>query len=289
MGCLLLMAEVLLVTSAQVDLPLSPAEQTAVVNQVISFDLHAHADSAQSITAIDAILSWDPNRLELLGATAGDFPVFVAGFLPDPDGINTDLTDGDALYTALAPPATPATAPPDILVASFQFRVITSACVTLLPSMGVFGRTRVIGTVPGVEITGVLTDAVNVEVPGAWVDLYGGIAGTGGLMPVIVGEGILLPCDPVSLTLTDGPPNSTAYLLVALTAINLPFKGGVIVPDLDTILLALPTDAFGGLFVSGPWPPGIPPGITTYVQCWFQDAGAIHGFSASDAIAGTTP
>ena len=278
----------LLSMAGQVDLPLSPTSQTALAGQIISVELHAVAAVSEEITAVDAIIAWDPARLELLSATLGDFPVFVNGFLPDPDGINDDITDGEALYTALAPPTTPAVAAPDLLVVTFSFKVLTSACVSLTPAVGVFGKTRVIGTVPGVDITGVISGAVSLEVPGAWVDLANGLPGTGGLEPLIVGEGNILYCEPASLIMTDALPNTTAFLVLGLNTINLPVKGGVLVPDLD-FTFVLDSGPMGAITLSGSVPPGLPAGLTTYFQYWFVDAGAVQGFSASNALSGTTP
>lgn len=278
----------LLSITGQVDLPLSPSAQTAVAGQIISVDLYAVAAATESITAVDAIVAWDPARLELLSAAIGDFPVFVNGFLPDPDGINDDITDGEALYTALAPPTTPAVVPPDILVVTFSFKVLTSACVSLTPSVGTFGKTRVIGTVPGVEITGVISGAVSLEVPGAWVDLGNGLPGTGGLEPAIVGEGNLLDCEPATLIMTDALPNTMSFLVVGQNAINLPVKGGVLVPDLD-LIFGVSSGPTGAVTLSGSVPPGLPAGLTTYFQYWFVDAGATQGFSASNALSATTP
>ncbi len=278
----------LLSITGQVDLPLSPSAQTAVAGQIITVELYAVAAATESITAVDAIVAWDPARLELLSAAIGDFPVFVNGFLPDPDGINDDITDGEALYTALAPPTTPAVVPPDLLVVTFSFKVLTSACVSLTPSVGTFGKTRVIGTVPGVEITGVISGAVSLEVPGAWVDLGNALAGTGGLEPAIAGEGNLLDCEPASLIMTDALPNTQSFLVVGQSAINLPVKGGVLVPDLD-LIFGVSSGPTGAVTLSGSVPPGLPAGLTTYFQYWFVDPGAAQGFSASNALSATTP
>jgi len=282
------LAQATLATSAQVDLRLEPADQVALAGQVITVDLVASADAPESMTAIDAILAWDPSRLSLMSASLGDFPAFVFGFLPDPDGINLDTTDGEALYTVLSPPTTPGTVPPDLLVASFEFEVLTSACVGLTPAVGTFGKTRVIGTVPGVEITGTIGPEIVVEVPGTWVTLGGAIAGTGGFVPALAGDGILLPCDPVTLMISDALGGATAYLILGLSALNLPLKGGILVPDLDVFII-FPMPPSGDVTLSGSWPPGIPPGITFYLQAWFPDPGAIKNFSATNGLSGTTP
>lgn len=282
------LAHAALATGAQVDLRLEPADQVALAGQIITVDLVASADGPESMTAIDAILAWDPTRLSLMSASLGDFPAFVFGFLPDPDDINLDITDGEALYTVLSPPTTPGMVPPDLLVASFDFEVLTSACVGLTPAVGTFGKTRVIGTVPGFEITGTIGPEIVVEVPGAWATLPGAIAGTGGLVPTLAGEGILLPCDPVTLIITDALGGATAYLVLGLPALNLPLKGGILVPDLDFFII-FPMPPSGDVTLTGPFPDGIPPGTTIYFQAWFPDPGAIKNFSATNGLSGTTP
>ena len=78
----------LLAVVMQVDLPMSPEFQLTSVGEIVTIDLMAVADSTQSIAAIDAILSWDPTQLNLIGVVDGH-SWFVSGFLPDPDGIRT--------------------------------------------------------------------------------------------------------------------------------------------------------------------------------------------------------
>lgn len=289
MGTLLMMTNLLLVLTMQVDLRLDPSDQVATVGQIIEVELTASSGVPHSISAIDAIISWDPARLQLISGTLGDFPSFVSGFLPDPDGINDDITDGEALYTVLAAITTPGTVPPDLHVATFEFMVITSACVALVPSVGSFGKTRVIGVVPGQDITGTIGEAVTVEVPGGWVDLGGSIPGTGGLTPMLTGEGIMLSCDDVTLTVINVQPGILSYLVIGGTAINVPFKGGVLVPSLDIIVGAFVSGAGGSIVFTAPWPAVIPPGFTVYYQFWFKDAGAVQGFAASNGLSGTAP
>lgn len=288
MAACLLMLELLLAGACQVDMRLEPAEQVALAGETISVDLVVSSGLPKTITAIDAIVTWDPTRLTLIGAALADFPPFVSGFLPDPDGINDSVSDGEALYTALAPLTTPASVPPDLHVVTFEFMVLTSACVELTPSVGTFGSTRVIGPVPGVEITGAIDGPVNVEVPTAWADLGGESPGTGGLIPELSGEGILLDCDPVTLSLTDALPNTTTFFVMDVDTLNLPLYGGVLVPDL-LFLTAFSSGPTGSFELTGPWPSGIPPGVTVYFQMWFVDPGIFWGYSSSNAISGTTP
>ena len=41
--------------------------------------------------------------------------------------------------------------------------------------------------------------------------------------------------------------------------------------------------------IAGRWPTGMPGGLTVYFQYWIADSGGPIGFSASNAISGTTP
>src|SRR5215468_4508877 len=165
----------ILMVCGQVDLPLSPSAQFAPANSIVTVDLRAEATTPQSVAAIDAILSWNPAELQLIGPVAGSFSWFLAGFLPDPDGINANVTDGSAIYTALSPPGSPLVLPPNIVVASFQFKVLTGGKVTLLPTLGSFGKTRVVSTTPGLEITGTISGPVCVGIPGTWTSVGAGI------------------------------------------------------------------------------------------------------------------
>jgi len=289
MGALASLVHIALLVVAQVDLRIEPADQVALVGDHIEVELVlGEPDDPEFVSAVDAILHWDPNRLSLVSSSLADFPPYVFGFLNDPDGINADVTDGEALYTALAPPGMSASLTSDLVVARFEFEVLTSACVGLLPNLGVFGQTRVHGVVPGETITGALPADSVVEVPGTWADLGGAAPGTGGLVPHLEGDGVLLECEPYVVTLTDALPNTMSFLVIGFDTLNLPFKGGIIVPDLDLIRISTvgPT---GTRVYTGPWPPGVPGGISIYIQIWLQDPGAFGDYSASNGISGTTP
>jgi len=276
----------LLLVFGQVDLPLTPAAQYGPAGSFVNIELRAEATTPQSVAAIDAILSWDPAELQLIGPEAGTFSWFVAGFLPDPDGINASVSDGDALYTALSPPATPLVVPPNIVVVSFKFKILTGGEVTLLPSMGTFGKTRVVSTTPGVEITGNIGGPVCVGIPGTWTDLGRGIPGTFG-QPVLTGSGEQACAALTTISLTSAKPSSVAYLPVGISLLNLPLKGGVLVPSLDIIIIVATSPA-GDVTLQGPWPPGIPLGFSIYYQYWIKDPGAIKGWTASNGLRSTT-
>lgn len=140
---------------AAINLRMSPP-QTLVAwdggaTTIVEIELYAETDQVadECFTSIELILDYDPAVLELLGndPTGSAYSFILDGFFPDPDGINTSISDGTALYTAggfggtfSAPPA------PGGLVTTFQFKVLSASPATVvdyLPSSGVFGETRV--------------------------------------------------------------------------------------------------------------------------------------------------
>ncbi|GJM23163.1 MAG: hypothetical protein DHS20C15_30780 [Planctomycetota bacterium] len=288
MSVVFTLLQALSLLTLQVDLRLEPGHQSALVGGTIFVDLVASAADPEPISAVDAILAWDPARLALQGASVGAFPSFVSGFLPDPDGINLDLDDGEVLYTVLMPPSTLASVPPDLVIATFEFQVLSSACVALAPSAGIFGSTRVIGAVPGVEVTGSLAPGVVVEVPGTWSLLGHALAGTGGLLPTLEGDGALLPCDPWVLSIDDALPSSTSFVVLGFSQISLPLKGGLLVPAPD-IVRSFPIGPTGARVLSGSWPAGLPGGVEISLQAWILDPGGSSGFSSTNAVLATTP
>jgi hypothetical protein len=144
-----------------VNLGFAPGEQTVCVGDIVSIDLVLTTDGPpQDFHAVDAIITWDPAILEFIGNddSNSDATWLASDFLPDPDGVNDDLTDGMALYTALALPgqaeAVPI-APNAFIVTTFQFEAIAATALTEVDfeaSFGVFGRSRVL--LNGAEITG---------------------------------------------------------------------------------------------------------------------------------------
>ena len=75
---------------------------------------------------------------------------------------------------------------------------------------------------------------------------------------------------------------------VGLSALNVPFKGGMLGPNPDA-LFPLPIDGAGNILLSTFWDPAIPGAFTTYFQYWIPDAAAINGFAASNGLSATTP
>ncbi len=136
---------------AEVDLLFAPTFQSAPAGGLVEIDLVARANSGQTeeFATLEAILNWDPAVLDFVGADDSNagYTFLPDHFLPDPDGINADLTDGDALFIALAPGGQQAPVPPEgLVITTLQFQALAApnnATVSLLPSFGDEGVTRV--------------------------------------------------------------------------------------------------------------------------------------------------
>jgi DNA-binding beta-propeller fold protein YncE len=128
---------------------------------------------------------------------------------------------------------------------------------------------------------------VEAEPLGPWTDLGHALAGSTGA-PLLVGTGTLAPSTPAALVLTNARPNAQALLIIGLSALNAPFKGGVLVPALDAIT-QLATGASGAITLSTTWPPALPGGTQIWVQWWISDSTGPSGFAASNALLATTP
>jgi hypothetical protein len=123
-----------------------------------------------------------------------------------------------------------------------------------------------------------------------WEDLGSGLAGLHGV-PSQTGEGSLQAGTTVTLSLEDAREDATAWLVVGLSQLGLPFKGGVLVPDPNPpgFYVALDTGSTGTIVINDDWPAGVPPGFITYFQWWIADSAGPKGFAASNALAATAP
>ena len=93
---------------------------------------------------------------------------------------------------------------------------------------------------------------------------------------------------PISLTLEDGPPTGTAYVIAGTVALGIPFLGGKLVPFPDAVV-AFPLDAAGGLVVGTSFPPGLPSGASLFWQAWMPDPAAFYGYAATNALRSRAP
>ena len=142
------------------------------------------------------------------------------------------------------------------------------------------------GTV-AVDITSLrVAGTILIDPAGQWLDVGLGLPGTNGV-PSLSGMGTLLGGEPVTYTLANMQPASTATFMVGFSSIDVPFKGGTLVPNPD-LLIALPTGA-GQVALGATWPAGVPTGVSIAYQAWIVDPGAVKGLSATNGLIGTTP
>jgi len=152
------------------------------------------------------------------------------------------------------------------------------------------GRLDMAVGAPGAVDGGALSGAIFVMFldAGLWTDLGNGLAGTPGT-PTLEGIGSMVAGDGVRLIVSDALPIATTGIVVGLSELNAAFKGGLLVPAPDVLLLGLLTDGSGTLSLPGLWPPGLPSNTSLFLQAWIADAGGPVGFSATNALSATTP
>ncbi len=112
-----------------------------------------------------------------------------------------------------------------------------------------------------------------------------GSAGT----PRLCSTGTLQPDTSVALRLDRALPFTTTALIIGLSSLEIPFKGGVLVPAPFIIVAGLPVDGSGALAIMANWPAGFPPGFELYFQHWTTDAAGPKNLVASNAQRWTTP
>lgn len=138
-----------------------------------------------------------------------------------------------------------------------------------------------------VDITS-LRIAGNMTIHPTWFDLGNSLAGTGAA-PLMVAVGTLEANSQGVVGVATDLAGGTAHLVIGLSQLNAPFKGGTLVPAADVLILGLPLDAAGDLALPYTWPAGVPSRASIYLQFWMPDAGATVGFSASNGVRGETP
>jgi agmatine/peptidylarginine deiminase len=123
---------------------------------------------------------------------------------------------------------------------------------------------------------------------GLWTHDFQPLAGEFGA-PQMAGSGGLLGNDEVVVRTVNAPAGLPAGVILGASLLNLPFKGGVMVPAVDILLDGLVTDGSGRLELVTTWPTGLPSALPLYMQTWFADPAGPHGFTATNAVTATTP
>ena len=136
---------------------------------------------------------------------------------------------------------------------------------------------------PGNTGFGFMIDNVRVTNLLTWPDVGEAKAGSAGT-PVLEGHGSLAPGSDNTLALANAAPSSMTTLVAGITDLYAAFKGGTMVPQ-PLVLLPLPSSPTGEVLLPFVMPPGAPGNTNLYLQFWIQDAGASHGFSASNGLA----
>ena len=147
---------------------------------------------------------------------------------------------------------------------------------------------------PGVQFCWTFTDREGntstsnqtVGTVNAWTDLGQGLAGSTGI-PSLVGTGSPTSGGNITLDLTGAAPNAPGALVVSPAAGYLPLFGGTFVPSVlsTPIFVFYTTDGNGDFSVTAPWPATAPDCATLFFQAATLDAGAVSGFSYSNAQA----
>ncbi len=116
-----------------------------------------------------------------------------------------------------------------------------------------------------------------------WTNLGQGLPGTGGRIPSFMGTGTLADGAFVGLVLWDIAPATPVYLVVGASAQNLPFKGGVMVP-FPNARVPLTSNDEGAVVLTKQLTGHVAGGGQLFLQFWVEDAGAVEGYSGSNAI-----
>jgi len=140
-----------------------------------------------------------------------------------------------------------------------------------------------IGPLPNVSKA---IQALSVISPHPWVFIPAGVGGTAGV-PALATTGTLLGSTDYTLNVSSARPVASSYWVLGLSAVNLPFKGGTLVPAPDFIIGPFLTSFAGVLNLSGVFPPGVPVGFSFFSQFWIVDPVGVQGFAATNGVKGT--
>jgi hypothetical protein len=116
---------------------------------------------------------------------------------------------------------------------------------------------------------------------GQWQELGSALAGATG-RPRLAGQGRCAQGQTMTLYGSHAAPNAVVVHVAGLNVAGLPLFGGLLVPSPDLLQVAF-TDAVGRSGFGLTIPTAVGPGVSLWFQSWCLDAGAIQGFSASNA------
>jgi hypothetical protein len=105
--------------------------------------------------------------------------------------------------------------------------------------------------------------------------------------PFLSGSGTLLAATVATLFVQDAPANAVITLVVGLSRIDMPFRGGVLVPAPDVVVSGFTSDANGDFSVNFAVPTGAPVGTQIFLQSWVQEALSPTGLVSSNGLEAT--
>lgn len=129
---------------------------------------------------------------------------------------------------------------------------------------------------------------VPVVLSGNWIDVGKALAGTQGEASLSA-TGTIIMDEPYEFSLSNGLPSTPVFLILGLSELCAPLKGGFLVPAPDFTIVGLSTDAGGSMVLAGDWPSGFPGPWEAYFQVWWVDAGGAQGFAASNGLEAQIP
>ena len=88
----------------------------------------------------------------------------------------------------------------------------------------------------------------------------------------------------MTLELSNAVPFAPFFLFIGLTRIDLPFKGGVMVPSPDFIVDVFSTGGSGGFTMPLTWNAGAPGGFSFWTQAWVVDGTAPAGAAGTNGL-----
>ncbi len=133
--------------------------------------------------------------------------------------------------------------------------------------------------------TGAVTVFAMAENP--WLFMDAALPGSNGT-PCLLGTGSLSPATEIGVVLDSVLGGAASALVAGVSALGLPFKGGVLVPSADLVIW-LVNPAAGKLTLSDRWPPGVPSGTELYLQTWIVDAAGPAGWAATNGLRARAP
>ncbi|GJM22818.1 MAG: hypothetical protein DHS20C15_27330 [Planctomycetota bacterium] len=226
-----------------------------------------------------------------------------ASFGPDspPDWDASDATDEHPLHNVVGPADWTWYTPGQYDPGRLDFVITTDSVLqsvhryalnTTTMSAGDLAATGLQATDVTVDFIGQAFDHIPLVIDyreaDPWTQLGGALAGATG-EPALQGGGLLLANTALQLELSNARPSSSATLVLGMSALNAPLKGGLLVPSPDVVRFNFNTNAAGELDLASTWPEGIPGGLSIWSQWWISDPAGPSGFAASNAVKASAP